>query len=78
MADNHKMVLAVAAVGLIIALAITFIDIGDGANKTKSQNIDIFSSVETVEVDGHEYLIYNTAKGGGITHKANCKAEYHY
>lgn len=31
-------------------------------------------SVKQIEFDGHEYLIYDGFRSGGICHKVNCKS----
>lgn len=39
----------------------------------RSIYINSFSSIDFIEIDGCEYLIYNGYREGNIIHKANCK-----
>ena len=41
------------------------------------------SEIEIIEIDGHEYIIWERHHGssdnvGGICHSESCKAQYHY
>ena len=33
---------------------------------------NMFSSVKTVKVEGHEYIVYSGPYGGNIIHSENC------
>ena len=39
----------------------------------ESDNARFFNSLETVEFEGHEYVVYRVSRGGGITHSGGCK-----
>ena len=39
----------------------------------ESDNDRYYNALETVEFEGHEYVIYRVYRGGGITHSGGCK-----
>lgn len=63
----------------ILVLIITttlFVGCEDATNEAKDSGITLYDgdiSLDEVEIDGCEYLIYSRIKQFGMTHKGNCK-----
>lgn len=64
---------------IAIALVTCLCVCGCGSNDdtktkpTQTQQLATGDALHVVEFDGHEYVLYDVFRGGGICHKANCK-----
>lgn len=60
----------------IVFIALMALAISGCGNSVESEGTSFGQDIQVVTVDGHEYVVYDGYKAGGITHKANCDAEY--
>jgi hypothetical protein len=60
------------ALALGVAVALTSCGPDPGVSKSERLRVGITSGIQVITFDGHEYLAYDTGRGGSLCHAESC------